>query len=357
MKNPLPSLFIGSSTEGLDIAKAVELNLANEADIQVWSDGAFQLGQGTLEGLIELLDQFDFAIMVISPDDLLESREQNYNSPRDNVLFELGLFMGRIGRERTFILHEDNPSLKLPSDLAGITRVAYRTRDDKPQISPACTRIAQAIRKLGALPERLKPKQANIQVFDEVNAAFLAIKNSILKGELKITDAELIQHSSERAFRLASALAGTQANIRLYLQHPATLDIVCNDLKGRVIARLNLYPPELERQKYKGKLQIYLYRTPASFNGIRLRKEDGSSLILLSWYTYVSNAPLFNLMESSFRGSENPCFLVDDTYSGFTHVGLFFDELVTSCEKQCSPPVFKIENGVPEWAPGWPIAD
>ena len=44
------------------------------------------------------LDQFDFAVMILSPDDMTESRDQSYASPRDNVLFELGLFMGRLGR-------------------------------------------------------------------------------------------------------------------------------------------------------------------------------------------------------------------------------------------------------------------
>src|SRR5262245_25387722 len=129
MNKQPPSLFIGSSSEGLDVAREVELQLEDEALVTIWKDGVFGLGEATLESLMNALDQFDFAVMVLTPDDLLESRGQNYASPRDNVIFELGLFMGRLGRSRTFILHEQNADLKLPSDLAGITRVTYRRRD------------------------------------------------------------------------------------------------------------------------------------------------------------------------------------------------------------------------------------
>ena len=105
------------------------------------------------------LDQFDFAVMVLSPDDLIESRGQSYASPRDNVLFELGLFMGRFGRSRVFIVHEEGQeeNLKLPSDLAGIEMSPYRKRDDHnltAALSPTCTPIIKAVRALKFLEKR-----------------------------------------------------------------------------------------------------------------------------------------------------------------------------------------------------------
>jgi Predicted nucleotide-binding protein containing TIR-like domain len=161
MTNQLPAVFIGSSSEGLDIAREVELHLLNVALVNLWTNGIFVLGEGTLESLVNALDNFDFAIMVLSPDDLLETRGQNFASPRDNVLFELGLFMGRLGRRRTIILSEEGVDLKLPSDLADITRATYRKHNNQPlsvAVSPACTRIIQAIRSQGKL-ERSDPDQ------------------------------------------------------------------------------------------------------------------------------------------------------------------------------------------------------
>jgi hypothetical protein len=145
----MPSIFIGSSTEGLDVAREVELQLQQVALPTIWKDGVFGLGGGTLETLMNTVEQFDFAAMILTPDDLTESRNEKLASPRDNVLFELGLFMGRLGRNRTFIIHEKDANLKLPSDLAGITISPYKKRDNlSAALSPTCTPIIKAIRAL-----------------------------------------------------------------------------------------------------------------------------------------------------------------------------------------------------------------
>ncbi len=150
MTEKLPQVFIGSSAEGLDVAREVELQLEHTALTTIWKDGVFGLGSGTLESLMDALDGFDFAVMVLSPDDLLESRKSSYASPRDNVIFELGLFMGRLGRKRTFIVHEKGANLKLPSDLDGITASPYRKRENlSAALSPTCTPIIKAIKALG----------------------------------------------------------------------------------------------------------------------------------------------------------------------------------------------------------------
>ena len=95
MNQPRPALFIGSSTQGLDVARAVEFNLKDDADVTLWSSGVFGLSHGTLQSLVAALDRFDFAVLVLTPDDLLSSHDVVSQAPRDNVLFELGLFMGR----------------------------------------------------------------------------------------------------------------------------------------------------------------------------------------------------------------------------------------------------------------------
>lgn len=103
---PLPRLFIGSSTEGRTIATALRSNLEGDAEVAVWNENVFQLGFGTLETLVGELDRHDFALLVLTPDDVLTTRGERHPSPRDNVLFELGLFMGRLGRERAFAVHD-----------------------------------------------------------------------------------------------------------------------------------------------------------------------------------------------------------------------------------------------------------
>lgn len=153
-----PSIFVGSSSEGLEVARAIEFQLQNDAEITIWNAGFFDLGQGYLETLVNSLERFDFAILVLTADDLVTSREVTQQAPRDNVMFELGLFIGRLGRSRVFVVNDNAKGVKVPSDLAGVTLASYSgDRVDGnliAAVSPACTRIRQTIRSLGLFEGR-----------------------------------------------------------------------------------------------------------------------------------------------------------------------------------------------------------
>lgn len=152
-----PSVFLGSSREGEDVARAFEKHLVAVAETTLWSAGVFGLSQNTLESLVNALDRFDFAVLVITADDLVISRDTTSWRGRDNVMFELGLFMGRLGRSRTFILC-DPQKVTLPSDLAGVTVAAYDSaRSDgnvQAAVSPAATEVRDSVRKLGMFEGR-----------------------------------------------------------------------------------------------------------------------------------------------------------------------------------------------------------
>ncbi len=113
-----PTIFIGSSKEGLKIAKALEEKLKGIAEIEIWT-GIFELNKSNFDNLTSQIALYDYAVLVASGDDSIVSRERKYMSPRDNVLFEFGLFVGGLGASRVFYLPEEDS--KLPSDLFGIT--------------------------------------------------------------------------------------------------------------------------------------------------------------------------------------------------------------------------------------------
>jgi hypothetical protein len=148
-----PSLFIGSSTPGLEYASAIRYWLEADVEVTVWNDGAFSLGTTLIEGLISAVQRYDFAALVLTPDDLLAQGDIQTMGPRDNVIFELGLFMGRLGRDRTFMVRPANTDLKIPSDLAGVLSATYQwPRADnnyRSAVASACTRIKEQIRNLG----------------------------------------------------------------------------------------------------------------------------------------------------------------------------------------------------------------
>jgi predicted nucleotide-binding protein len=143
-----PSVFIGSSSEGLRVAEHLQLGLERVADCTIWSQGVFGLSLGTLETLVRATDQFDYAILVLTPDDVVIKRGGMGNSARDNVLFELGLFMGALGRDHVFIVQPQDEGLDLPSDLAGVTTATYRKREDnnlEAMVGPVCVRLKRAM--------------------------------------------------------------------------------------------------------------------------------------------------------------------------------------------------------------------
>jgi len=152
-----PSLFIGSSSEKLRHAYTLQSQLESDADVTVWNQGFFQLNRSNLESLINGLKDFDFGVFVFAPDDILQLRSETLVSVRDNVLFELGLAMGTLGRERVFfILPKNQGNLRLPSDLLGIATLTF---DDsrsniEAALGPAIVKILQAM-ELGVRQERL----------------------------------------------------------------------------------------------------------------------------------------------------------------------------------------------------------
>ncbi len=146
-----PTMFIGSSTEGKDIAETIQVVLEDEVASTVWNQGVFELSGNTLEILVESLPEYDFATLVLTADDLVEKRDRAAKAPRDNVIFELGLFMGALGRRRTFVVHSRTDSPMLPTDLSGITLATYEPRSNlDAALGPACTKIKRAIARAGA---------------------------------------------------------------------------------------------------------------------------------------------------------------------------------------------------------------
>jgi hypothetical protein len=153
-------VFVGSSSEGLDVARAIQANLARpqvgravSRVVTVWDQGVFDPTRSYLESLVKRMAEYDFAVLVLTADDLSTSRGATMSAARDNVIFELGFCVGTLGRNRTFMVFDHGNVPGLPSDLDGVVGLAYQTPDDPHDLDsalgPACTRIEAAIRRLG----------------------------------------------------------------------------------------------------------------------------------------------------------------------------------------------------------------
>jgi hypothetical protein len=152
----LPTVFIASSSEGLEVAKTVRALLLQElrekAKVTPWTR-EFDLSATYIESLEKASQEADFAVLVVTPDDITISRDKKKSAPRDNVVFELGLFMGCLGRQRCFIVNEEKSDLKLPTDLLGVHLATFRRsagQELRDALDAQCLLIGERIAKLGA---------------------------------------------------------------------------------------------------------------------------------------------------------------------------------------------------------------
>jgi len=118
-----PRIFLGSSGQQAQLLESLTRGLEDIADVEPWTT-TFNPGTSTLQRLVDLTHEVDFAAFIFAADDWTSHGEApGQASPRDNVVFEAGLFGGVIGMKRTFILHANGA--KLPTDLLGLTCVRY----------------------------------------------------------------------------------------------------------------------------------------------------------------------------------------------------------------------------------------
>lgn len=138
-----PKIFIGSSTAGYSVAEKVKSNLATVGDCFLWQDpNVWEPNRSTFENLIRMVSYFDFGVFVATADDLTLTNDKIVIEPRDNVILEMALFLGAMGRDKSFLLVEEG--IKLPTDFNGIYMPRFDKGDDK-KIKNACDEYSHKI--------------------------------------------------------------------------------------------------------------------------------------------------------------------------------------------------------------------
>lgn len=118
-----PRIFIGSSSEGLKWANKAKTLLETDFQVSVWDSGVFKPNQNFLDVLLKATLKYDYGLLIGTTDDKVTYKGKEVVAPRDNVLFELGLFFGRLGTSKCgFIIDKD---IKIPSDLEGIVQTRF----------------------------------------------------------------------------------------------------------------------------------------------------------------------------------------------------------------------------------------
>lgn len=176
-----PRLFIASSVESLSIAEAVNVNFDHDLEVTIWKNGTFKISSTAIDDLVEKSSSVDFALFIFAPDDIATLKKKEERIVRDNVLFEMGLFIGAIGKERSFILKPRGIEMHLPTDLLGTTPADYESgRSDGDLASAtnrACSLIKMEVDRLGLMtisePKRLRANSVSYDIND-IDLRFLA---------------------------------------------------------------------------------------------------------------------------------------------------------------------------------------
>src|SRR5687768_14290434 len=147
-----PNIFIGSSLAGYESAKKVKECLSTVGDCYLWKDDAtWETNVSTFDNLLKMASYFDFGVFVATADDLTLTNDAIVIESRDNVILEMALFLGAMGREKSFLLVEYG--IKLPTDFNGIYMPRFDRNDDN-SITNACSSYMEKIEehyKLGFL--------------------------------------------------------------------------------------------------------------------------------------------------------------------------------------------------------------
>jgi hypothetical protein len=164
-----PQVFIGSSSEGLAVAYSLQSNLDEAADVTVWNQDVFHPSEFILESLLKQLPRADLGIFVFSPDDLISMRGVEHATVRDNVIFEFGLFVGHLGRDKSIIVAPKGENPRLPSDLLGVNILKYRAeREDRnldAALGPASAKIRALLASVQSKADKI-PRELDLPMME-----------------------------------------------------------------------------------------------------------------------------------------------------------------------------------------------
>jgi hypothetical protein len=154
-----PRVFIGSAGESKTIAHKIFAGIDDFAEAVVWTR-AFRPGDYTLEAILDKLALSDFGVFVFTPDDVADIKKRRFKVIRDNVIFELGLFIGRLGRKRCIaVVPHGVDKLHLPTDLLGLTFATYLTNRSDKDLHQALVPVCEAIRDAVEMHGKFKPTE------------------------------------------------------------------------------------------------------------------------------------------------------------------------------------------------------
>lgn len=296
-------VFIASTREHLDYARAIENRLEHDFITNLW-DTIFKASEYPLESLSNQLENSDFGVFVLTPADITISREQEYNSPRDNIIFELGMFIGELGRKRTFlIVPRGVRNFKMPSDLSGLTYLTYDENNESLEsaLGTACNQVRNSIRETGP---RKKEFFYQCKLFSELHSDFEKLITNAKNISLHFVHSRRWRENHDHD--MVKFLKKPNTTLRVFLPD-LNDDILIKALEKRFddgefvrsfISDAYRYFGEL-KENYQDRIKIYSYPNYPTY----------------SFYKF-DNQIVISLYPSSSKRKPSPSFFIDEKTIG-----------------------------------------
>jgi prolyl-tRNA editing enzyme YbaK/EbsC (Cys-tRNA(Pro) deacylase) len=248
MKTPI-KIFVGSSNEAIQYSLEVRALIEKYEMVPVSWQEIFKPGDFTLDALLRITEEVDAAILIASPDDETWYRMHKRMEPRDNILFELGLFIAELGRYRTCILRitgKDKEPATLPTDLLGVTYINYhfnQPASNENQLQQWFNKINNSIQlsdryfervarilkgNFSSLPNLLKEKIVSL-----ILEPFKGTISKALKGEIILSPGQYYQE-------LFKELKSVDTNTRVYAINTLSHHIWNEDYDQQRYLQLNI---------------------------------------------------------------------------------------------------------------------
>ncbi|NML13777.1 TIR domain-containing protein [Azohydromonas caseinilytica] len=310
----LPSMFIASSSESLKFARAIKERLGNELEINIWDEGENykRPGEFLLDSLMQASDNYDFALVIFGAEDKSTSRGKTQRSPRDNVIFELGLFLGKLGRKRTFALmpRMKNNNYRIMTDLQNVNFIIYPPNfaEQGEALERICKEISQQVQAVWG-----EEVEAPLGVTNIADPLTRAIRNEILKNQGVVT-IKNIALDMESTWPMVYERLLENGVVRSIVWHSIMVDEkseACADLWSATVSPQTALNSERGIKKYFGveanrnrllqrevEFACRTYATPPCMHGFLINQSTA----------FIS---LCSLEAGALKGSPNPYIRLD----------------------------------------------
>jgi hypothetical protein len=288
----LPKVFVVSAKEDGMIRDALQESLSSVAEIVTWNrEDLWQPGHSIIEQLLEFPRKYDFAIAIFGPTDIKITREVQEYQPRDNVIFETGMFMSYLGKDRTFIVMPDTPPVKILIDLAGLITCRYDSFTPKAgwmgALKTTCTKITARINRLGLFTGHIAVGphgffHGHAHVLQLLKDSERGIKPRIVKNialDMGMTwhmiKNELIHREEFSGVKWYSVMMDCQSDaLKNIANKPVSVTTAANQEKDILACGQELTDAKNQREVF---FECKVYKYPPTFHGFLI---DGNTLIL-----------------------------------------------------------------------------